>query len=168
MRDIYSAARSLATACYTKGVLAINAASAATLKTTNALVYSIAGIMYTKAALAAQVLTAPSGTPFYVQPANTTVYYVVTLDASGTVVTYQSDYAGKLVNSAPNVGMVNAQAVGVVGGGNLPDLPDTVCPIGIVKVVTGAVTFTPATTAFDAASVTSTYFDLAQYPTSNP
>jgi hypothetical protein len=168
MRDLYSAARSLATACYTKGVLAIQTAAAATCKTTNALVYSIAGIMYTKTALATQALTAPSGTVYYTQPANTTAYLVVTLDAAGTVVTYQGDYAGRVVNSAPNVGMVNAQQVGVVGGGYLPDLPDTVCPIGIIKVATGATTFLPGTDALDKASVTFTFFDLAQYPTTQP
>lgn len=149
---------------YAKVVLAINAGGAATLKTTSVpgtpFAFSVAGVMYSKANLSAQALTS-AGT--YVQPASTTVYYVVTLDSGGTVRTRQSDYAGRAMDAATATGGIGNAAgnMGARGDGLYPNVPSTECVIGMVKVTTDAsTTFTPGTTLLDAAGLTVTYFDL--------
>lgn len=134
-------------------VLAINAAAAATVKTTTAINYTINGAPFTKAILAAQVLAAPLLVPFYVQPVSTTVYFILTVNAAGVVQTYQSNFAGRrfLLNGMP-----------VKGDGSYADgIPGTEYVFGVIKVITnGATTFTPATTALDAAGLTVTFTDL--------
>lgn len=143
----------------TKAGLTINAASAATVKTATALSYTIGGIFYSKAALAAQALLSPPEKPAYaVQPVNSTVYYVVSLDAAGTVYTTQGDWLGRLI----------PQTV-AVGDGNVPEVPANRTPIGYVKVVTnGATTFTPGTTALDAVGLTVTFADTMVNPGGQP
>lgn len=160
--DIWRAAeREMVTnANYGKAVLAINAASAATVKTTNAITYTVDGIYYTKTALAAQALTAFTGQTFYTQPANTTVYYVVALNAAGTVYCIQGSYAGQTQSYL--------RADLSVGDGEIPDVPDSLTAIGMIKVVTGATTFLPGTDALDKASVTFTFYDLAVIPSARP
>lgn len=161
--------RALGDRCYTKGVLAINAGSAATVKTTNALVYSVDGIQYTKAALAAQAITvthnllglpvsgaSASGPAAYVQPANTTAIYVVALNAAGTVAVVQGGYNGQQI-TLPG-GIVRTSK------GENPDVPVDYTVIGALKVALGATTFTAGTTALDAANVTVTYYDLSALP----
>lgn len=151
-----AAARILGNMTFTKGVLAINGASAATVKTTNAIVYSVDGVIYSKAALSAQALTVVSGgTPFYVQPANTTTYYLLAVNAAGTVITVQGDNTARVSSNGP---------AATFGLGNVPDAPSGYTPFGLIKVATGAVTFTPATTALDAASITFTFYDLSTAP----
>ena len=156
--------------CLTKGVLAINAASAATVKTTNALTYGVGGVLYTKAALAAQSI-APThrfdgkpvtvADPAYVQPINSTVVYVVALNAAGTVAVVQGTYAGQQVTYGSDLSKI------VTAGGGLPTLPAGYTPIGAIKVATnGSTTFTPGTTLLDAAGLTVTYSDLALLPVS--
>ena len=145
---------------YVKGVLAINAASAATVKTTNALTYTVDGVQYTKTALSAQALTAYTGNTFYTQPASTTVYYVLGVNAAGTVYCFQGTYTGQTQNPL--------RADFSVGDGSIPDVPDGVTPFGMIKVVTGATTFLPGTDALDKASVTFTFYDLAVIPSVAP
>lgn len=161
-----------------KAVLAINAASAATVKTTGALVFLVDGIQYTKAALSAQVLSAlaaadfvastsqaalnylqPSGlTGFYVQPASTTVYYVLCVNNAGTVKVVQGTYDGQQLLAG----------LSAPGKSWVPDIPETWTPIGLIKIVTNSsTTFTPATTALDAAGLTVTFTDLAMLPSAN-
>jgi hypothetical protein len=138
--DVYNAALRalLGFACLTKVTLAINAASAATFKTTGTTSYTCDGIWFTKAALAAQAFTAGHA----VQAIGTTRYYLVTLDSAGTVRTIQG-----------------------TSGGGMPDAPANQTPIGAIKIVTNAsTTFTPGTTALDAAGVTATYIDLCVLP----
>lgn len=163
----YDQRRLLGDRCYVYSTLAINAASAATVKTTGAVIFSVDGVMYTKAALSAQsiaithdqfardVTTQPS-LAAYVQPASSTVYYVLGLNSAGTVCTVQGGYSGQSIT-------VNGQAF--VSDGSMPVLPAGYAPIGVLKVVTGATTFTPATTALDAANVTVTYFNVSTLPT---
>lgn len=157
----------MANVCLTKVTLAINAGSAATIKTTGTTTYTNDGLYYTKAALSAQVLAADAtvqtritGQPgYYVQPISSTVYYVVGLDSAGNVKTFQGTY----------VGYVGPGANPVIGDGSVPEDIGTYTPIGIIKIVTnGATTFTPATTALDAAGVTATYFDACICPSANP
>lgn len=157
-----------------KPVLAINLGGAATVKTTGAINYTIDGIAYTKAALAAVALSAmaasdlasslsnwlqPTGLngAFSAQPANTTSYLVLALNAAGTVKVVQGLYTGQI----PLVGM------NVGGQAKVPDVPDGFVPFGMIKVVTGATTFTPITDALDKASVTFTFYDLSVLPSSD-
>jgi hypothetical protein len=153
---------------YVKATLAINAGSAATIKNTGAIIFSVDGVMLTKAALSAQsiaithdqfgrdVTTQPS-LAAYVQPVLTTVYYIIALNAGGTVATVQGGYAGQALT-------LNNQAF--LSDGSMPVCPEGYTPVGVIKVaLAGAATFTPATTALDAASVTATYFDVSTLPT---
>ncbi len=152
----------IANRCYVKATLAINAGSAATVKNTGAIIYSVDGVMYTKSALSAQSIavtnnyTGSTGGA-YVQPANTTVFYVLSLDSAGTVYVTQGTYAGQ---------DLSARSAGATakGSGAIPDTPSGTTPVGVIKVATGAVTFTPGTTALDAANVTATYFDVSVLP----
>lgn len=152
----------LGTRMLSKPTLAINAGSAATFKTTNTNYFSVNGIQYSFAALSANALTADATqqalitgqTGFYVQPASTTVYYVVGINAAGTVRTFQGTYTGQTFTNFVNT----------LGDSSIPDIGDSYCPIGYIKVVTGAATFTPATTALDAASITFTFADLVAIP----
>ena len=156
--------------CLTKIVLAINAASAATIKNTGSIIYAVDGVLYTKAALSAQSI-APTHNCFgetvggnqpaaYVQPANTTVFYVVSLNAAGTVAISQGSYAGQSMAYPNDLSKV------LTGQGGLPVEPDGYTAIGVIKVVTGATTFNPGTTNLDAANVTATYYDVSRLPAS--
>lgn len=123
----------------TAAVLAINAASAATFKTTSAYVYLVDGVFKAKTALAAQAFS----TGHAAHAIGVTGYYVVGLDAAGAVTTTQ-------------------------GLGALPDVANGVCPVGIIKVVANSVAFVPGTTALDNAGLTVTYTDIAVLPSVAP
>lgn len=147
-----------------KAVLAINIGGAATVKTTNAFSFTNNGVQLTKAALAAQsiAVTHTMNGKFvgggYVQPVSTTVYYTLGLDAAGVVSVAQSAYAGQ-----PN--LPGAAGTSLVGDGQVSESPVGSTPVGVIKVVTnGATTFTPGTTALDAAGLTVTYFDVEVLP----
>ncbi|WOB06471.1 hypothetical protein [Piscinibacter gummiphilus] len=153
----------------TKATLAINAGGAATVRTTGATIYLIDGVYYTKAALAAQSIAVThrfngdavtTADPAYVQPQNSTVIYVLALNAAGTVAVVQGSYAGQAITFSTDLSKV------FTGAGGVPNLPAGYVPFGAIKVVTGATTFTPGTTLLDAANVTATYFDLAHLPES--
>ena len=83
-----------------------------------------------------------------VQAADTKCLYLVQLDSDGAM----SVVKGKDVLTTD----VTAGA-----GVQWPHPTDNRCPIGGVKVVTVAVTFTLGTTNFDASGVTETYYDFA-------
>ena len=108
--------KALGNRCLSYPTLAINAASAATIKTTGTTTYTVDGVIYQKAALSAQAITIThdqfgrdvSTQPSlakYVQPVGTTVYYVIGLNAAGTVCSVQGGYAGQSItyNSQPYV-----------------------------------------------------------------
>lgn len=145
----------------TAAVLAINAAGAATFKTTSAYSYLVDGIFKSKTALAAQAFSAGHA----VQAAGTTLYYTVGLDAAGNVTTYQG--------TAPSANQIaaalmNGQAASSVPS-NIADVPDGVTAVGLIKVVTNSsTTFTPGTTLLDAAGLTVTYYDVAVLPSVAP
>lgn len=146
--------------------LAINAGSAATIKTTNTNYFVINGIKYSKAALSAVALAADATqqalitgqSTFYVQPISTTVHYVIGIDSGGTVKCFQGTYADQSFTPFSSN----------LGTGDVPDIGDSYAPIGMIKVVTGSATFTPATTALDAANITFTFYDLERLPSTNP
>lgn len=157
--------------CLTKVALAINAGSAATIKTTGTTTFIADGIHCTKAALSAQSaavthnylgLPVSSELPAaYVQPISTTVYYVVAYNAAGTVAVVQGTYSGQAITTP-------AGAV-VYGTGALPALPDGYTAVGIMKVTTNAsVTFTAGTTVLDVAGLTVTYTDVMMLPATAP
>ena len=160
--------------CLSKNTLAINAGSAATVKTTGTLDFCVNGVAYSKAALSAQTIV-PSGkmynwqgqavSAFYVQPISTTVFYTIGLDAAGNVYVVQGNYAGQKLSNDPAVGIGNSMAGATwVGDGSIPDVPADVTPIGAIKVVTGSAAFTPGTTALDAANITFTFYDFSSMP----
>lgn len=140
-----------------KPVLAINGAGAATVKTTNAINYAIDGIAYSKAALAAQALAViPGAAAFSVQPVSTTVYYVLAVNNAGAIGVVQGTYVGQSL-AVPGVGQ---------GDGIVPDVPLGWVPFGLIKITTNSsTTFTPATTALDAAGLTVSFYDLQVLPT---
>jgi hypothetical protein len=156
--------------CYSRAVLAIESAGLATVKTTvvptGGIVYSIDGITYLKANLSAEALTADATqqaiitgqSTFYVQPDGKTVYYVVCLDSSGNERTIQGTYSGQTFTPfGPQT-----------GDGSIPDVGDSLCPIAMMKIATSGATFTPASTALDAAGVTVTYYNLSAIPATAP
>lgn len=149
-------------------ILAINLGGAATVKTTNAINYVAGGIVKTKAALAAQALTALSDTDitgyaqpnglqaFYTLPASKTCYIVLVINAAGTVRAIQGTYDAQILGPASGYTQTGKSVV--------PDVPEEWTAFGMIKVVTGATTFLPGTDALDKASVTFTFYDLAFAP----
>jgi len=117
------------------GALAINAAEAATFKTVNTVTYLSNGVFKSKGAFSANAFTAGHAT----QAIGETGYYVVGLSAAGAVSTYQ-------------------------GIGAIPDVPDGITPIGIIKVVADTAVFNPDTTALDASTCTFTFYDVSVLP----
>ena len=162
--------RLFANQCLSKVALAINAASAATIKTTGTTTYAIEGIAYSKAALAAQSFAVTHSfqggsvalqteAQAYVQPQQTTVVYVVALDAAGNVAIIQGSYAGQQITFPLDISKV------ITGVGGVPFVATTMVPIGAVKITTAAATtFTPGTTALDAAGITAVYTDIIVLP----
>lgn len=158
--------RALGDRCYSYATLAINAGGAATIKTTGATAYSVDGVMYTKAALAAQSIVVThnlfggavtgNGPAAYIQPANTTAIYVVALDAAGNVAIVQGGYAGQQI--------LLPQGVVQTAKFEAPVVPVGYAPIGYLKVALGATTFTAGTTLLDAANVTVTYVNVSALP----
>lgn len=133
IRDLFGAQ------CLTKATLDKNAVSAATIKSTGTISFTVDGRHYTHAALSAQAFTAGHAGLAIGQ----TGYYAVTVNAAGTIVTYE-------------------------GIGQLPDVPAGVAVIGLVKVVAASAVFTPGTTLLDAAGITVTYHDTAFMPSVAP
>jgi hypothetical protein len=165
--------KALGNFCLSKITLAINAAAAATVKSTGAINYAIDGVQYTKAALAAQSIAithdcfgnAVGGNNLseYTQPAGVTAYYLVCLNAAGTVAVVQGNYNGQALAFPNDLSKV------LTGDGSIPKEPDGYVAVGMFKVATAnAATFDPATTALDAADVTVTYYDLARIPATAP
>ncbi len=155
----------------TRGILAINAISAATVKSTNAFVYTIGGVYYGKAVLATQSIVTTHDSygnvaGGYVQPLGVTAYLTLGLNAAGVLCSVQGTFAGQTANSSPTVGVgpVYNSGTSFLGSGAVPDVPAGFTAIGVLKVVTTTATFTPGTTLLDAAGVLVTYFDVALLP----
>lgn len=144
----------------TAATLAINAASAATFKTTSAYAYLSDGVFKAKAILSA----VPFSTGHAVQPIGLTMYYTVGLDAAGAVTTYQGAAASA---NAINAALILGNAATSVLG-SIADVPTGITPVGLIKVVTTSAAFTPGTTALDAAGITVTFFDVAVLPSVSP
>jgi hypothetical protein len=115
--------------------------NAATIKTVNAIDYAIDGILYSKAATDNIAMNALAA-----QADLTDCMYLVTIDASGTVV------------------LVKGNAVAAGGDCELPDLPDGYCAIGAIKIALSGGTFTSGTTDLSGTGVTATYYDFMICP----
>ena len=164
--------KALGNSCLSKITLAINLAGAATVKSTNAATYTVDGVAYTKAALAAQSIAvthdcfgkAVGGNELsaYVLPAGKTMYLLICLNAAGTVAVVQGSYSGQSL-AYPDLQRT------LTGAGDVPQEPAGYVAIGLIKIATAnAATFTPGTTALDATDVTATYYDLQRVPSVNP
>jgi hypothetical protein len=109
--------------------------NAHTLKTTYPVGFEVAGQAYHKAATDNIAMTACAE-----QADGTTCYYLVTVDAAGTVTTTK--------------GTATA----------LPEAPDSEAILGAFKIVTDGAAFTSGTTDLGAATVTDTYANFGYYP----
>lgn len=166
--------------CMSRPVVAMYATTKSQIQTSAAIENVIDGIIRNVAAIssgaalvackAATHLAAaeadwlqPSGLDgsFYVQPAGKTVYYVLCVNAAGTVVVVQGTYDGQPLVSG-------GSGLGAEGSGSIPDIPNSLAPFGLIKIVTGSATFTVGTTLFDAANQTSTFYDIANLPAVAP
>lgn len=157
----------LGTRCMTKATLN-GTGAAATVTTTGTNTYLVDGIFYSFAAWTVQAVTVThsmfgqpvSALAAYVQPILTTAYYVMGRNAAGTVCCVQGSYVGQPIATANGT---------VIGAGGLPTMPAGFAPIGFFKVVlTGAATFTPGTTLWNAAGVAATFTDVSVLPTVAP
>lgn len=137
------------TACFSRAGLAIGDGA----KTGPAIVapngagidYAIAGVAFFKAEAATVLpLTAAA-----VQAVDTTCIYLMQIDSAGTVTSVKS-------NEELNTALANGTRVL-----HYPEPAANKCPFGAVKIKTVAVTFTPGTTALDAAGITATYINFA-------
>lgn len=157
-------------------VFAATGGPTATVQTAGAIVGHFGGITKSRAALAAQSL-APThdifgnaNTSVYAQPANTTVYHILGVNVDGTVAVVQGTYSGQ--NLVPpvtaGVGALANSGTSFVGDGSIPSLPAGFAPFGLLKIATGATTFTPGTTNLNAASVTATFWDIGLIPEGRP
>lgn len=124
---------------YSAAGLAINAGSAATFKSASSYLYTVDGVFKRKNMLSAQAFSAGHA----VQAIGETGYYVVGLDVDGNVTTYQ-------------------------GIGHIPDVPNGITPVGLIKLVATSAAFTPGTSALDLAGTTDTYYDIAVLPSVAP
>jgi hypothetical protein len=165
--------KALGNYCLSKITLAISAGGAATVKSTGAILYVIDGVAYTASALAAQSLAVThdcfgnavggNNPSEYTQPVLTTAYYLICINAAGTVAVVQGSYAGQ------SIAYPNDRSKILVGTGGIPAEPAGYTAIGMFKVaLAAAATFDPATTALDAANVTVTYYDLTRVPAVAP
>jgi hypothetical protein len=95
----------------------------------------------------------PSGTAgFYVQPASTTVYYLIGVNGSGTWKVIQGTYDNQPLPLNGN---------GAVGKSVIPDAPDGFTTVSVMKIVSGGSAFTPATTALTSIS---TFLNVSVLP----
>lgn len=89
------------------------------------------------------------------QAADTTAWYLVSVNAAGTVLITKGTETATASYSASTANQ-------------LPAVPAGNCPLAAMKVVTVAVTFTSGTTDLSASGITATFFDLSLVPTGTP
>lgn len=146
----------LGTRAMTKATLA-GSGAAATVSTTGTNTYLVDGVFYSFAAWTVQAITVTHsmyGQPVatlaaYVQPTNSVAFYVIGLNAAGTVCSVQGNYRLTADNVLPA----------------MPIMPVGYAPIGYIKVVTTTGTFTAGTTLWNAGGFTPTFKDISLIPT---
>lgn len=135
--------------CFTKAICAIGTTATKVKTTTNTVQYCIDGQIYEKSATDDLFVFSD----VTVQPVSTTCFYALCLDASGTAT---------IVNGTP---VLTASITAGTEFAYFPEVPDSVCVIGGVKVDTDSThTFTPGTTALSAAGITDTYYNFSCIP----
>lgn len=156
------------TFCAGPAGLAIKIATDVAAKTSAAFNYAIGGVFYTKAAIATQSVVpthrfngdaVTAADPSYVQPINTTVFYVLAINAAAAVAVVQGSFANQVIKFSKDISKV------WTGDGAIPAEPAGYTAFGVIKITTnGATTFTPGTTALDAAGLTVSYFNVSALP----
>jgi hypothetical protein len=122
-------------------------------QTQNTITYTADGVIKTKAAAASQNLAtnkygANDATNL---PAGKTGYWVIALDAAGNIKNFQS------VRVLPDGSVQHTEKI--------PDVAAGYTPVGVIKVVNASAgNFVPGTTNFDAAGITTTFYDVAMLP----
>lgn len=152
--------------------------NANTIKTANAVPYTIDGVMYSKAATDNIAINVQGDN--FVVPVNYKRSYLVGVDSAGTV----KSYAGTLFANEVVDGVTKYRGYREVKDSNglatryealsalhdytsnfLPPVPDGICPIGVFSVApVTAATYTAGTTDLGAANVTPTYKDIGAVP----
>jgi hypothetical protein len=140
---------------YSKAGLADHATAHEDVLTTAAAVYSIGGVMYSKAAVAQIDLSAlavldETGTakPLVAQAAGATRIYLLALDSAGAIAIIQA--TGLTASSS---------------GNQCPGCPPNYAPFGAIKIANNtASAFTLGTTSKTTANITATYYDLSCAP----
>ena len=174
LSDISNAAVREMLGTYSVGTIVLAATgSAATLKSTQSPAASFFTVIngvprlkanlsgYALATLAALQFPETGQNGYYIQPAGTAVYYLLVINAAGTVYAIQGSYAGQSF----------VPFTSKLGTGDLPGVAvkETYAPIGCMLMTTDAShTFTPATTNTDATGCTATFADLNVLPSVNP
>jgi len=152
--------------CFDTAGLVIGSSAPAKVKIANTINYCIDGILYTKTS--AEI----AHTNLAVQAADTTKFYLLSLDKSGNGLITQgvSVLTATLTAEIARLvalGYSSTDASNIAEGKlcPLPKLDSAQTVIGAIKVVTVAVTFTPATDSQAASGVTTTYYNLSCVPT---
>lgn len=151
--------------CFSKIALAATGGAFATVASTGTILFSNGGLALSKAALAAQSITAThfndGKTPVTASqalPTGKTCYYVLGLSAAGAVCVSQGTFVGQ------NLSQFN-MGTSAVGDGSVPDVPAGFTPIGVIKMVNTSVgDFIAGTTLLNVAGLTATYTDLSLMP----
>ena len=137
--------------CLNSGAIAIGGTTTAA-KLAAAVDFCIDGVLYHKAITDNLFVH----TDLTVQAADTTKYYLLSLDKTGAA----------LITQGNSVATTDVGASGGKVQPFLPKLANTQCVVGALKIVTVAVAFTPATTNHGDSGITTTYFNLSCVPTS--
>jgi hypothetical protein len=136
--------------CFTKAICAIGSTATKIKTTTNTVQYCIDGQLYEKSATDDLFVFSDVS----VQPVSTTCFYALCLNAAGDA---------SVVNGEP---VSTAAITAGTSKALFPEVPETVCVVGGVKVETDSThTFTPGSTALSAAGITDTYYNFSCIPT---
>ena len=131
-----------------KAILAEGTDAATFKTTTNTIVYTVDAVQYTKA----PTDNLPFSSGHTALAASQVCLFAVWLDTAGAVTTTQ----GKIISTADLSNGITVLSMPADQNGK--------CCIGLIRVATGATTFTPGTTDLGAASVTDTYYDCSCLP----
>lgn len=155
--------------CLTKIVLAATGGATATLASTGTFTFTNGGLSLSHVALAAQSIVPTHSlngklavTAARPLPTGKTAYFVLGVNAAGTICVVQGDYAGE------NLSQYN-MGTSAMGDGSVPDVPAGYTPIGAMKMVNTSVgDFISGVTLLNVAGLTQTYTDLAIMPATLP
>ncbi len=144
----------IANHCYSKPGLAIDGTNKENVETTSAIIVSIEGVMYTKAAQTEIDLSALA---------------VITEAGGTTTLTAQATGFDRIyllvMNAAADLKIIQGTAVATGGDCYCPSCPDSYAAWGAIKIVNTSVgAFTLGTTLMTVTDVVETFYDLAIAP----